>query len=473
MATITKSLFGYLTDIFSDKDNENGLIIIDTIMKACGFDDDEKETVNKKGLKEVSDIIKHKIIDGNLTSKKFLDQLFDLSQDGLDQLPIEYFALIVKSDTFNKEFSKNKKNEILKKIAGTVGINVDDVNSLKDVSPESVAYNSEHYRAIFQAYHEINDKRARYSGPNPKCIGKTRADIKNQLVDHNIKNKMQEMVDKAPGLKSNPNKVGDLMNLSAKHKGKLDKAADEVLNSFADTVYLSEAEALKGVTAFSATNGLNKKYEQYSFKTAKAVLAQYKLGAFARAAAELGTIQCFEKGNRATSTSAGTRLVTQSDIEKFSVVDPAKNDKPVNRLINASRNVVANFTKPQNLARLGFRTTITRAVTQGISHFSEAAFPWVGAAVGLAMTVGDTLIKIGKEKEKPVAARKTTADIWKEAAPDLARGAVVLGASAVGASFIAAPIATVASNFVKSLQVAHKEGLTAKHGFWKRVGKEM
>ncbi len=451
MAT-TKSLFGYLTDIFNDKDNENGLIIIDTIMKACGFDDDEKETVNKKGLKEVSDIINHKILAGDLTSKKFLDQLFALPQDDLDQLPIEYFALIVKSDTFNKDFSKDEKNKILGRIFHTIGL--DSVHNLDIAEPEKVAYNCDYYRDIYQAFYALN----KTSDAQEQALI--------SVVDTILDKKMQEMLDKAPDLAANSHHaLEDAMNLSAKHKGDLDKAADEVLNSFDDT-----KDFAKSVTGFLATNGLNKKYEQYSFKTAKAVLAQYKLGAWARAAAKLELRVVSREDGEKSSTDIS---IDEKDVEKFSVVDPAKNKKSINRLINAARNVVANFTKPQKLVRLGFRTTATQLVTKGIAHFTEAAIPWVGAAVGLVMTISETAIKAKQEKKKPVAARKTTADIWKEAAPDLARGVITVGGSAIGLGFISGPIATLASNFVKSLQVAHNEGLTAGHGFWKRVGKEM
>ncbi len=470
MAKKNNILLDYLKAIFKESEDERGLIIVDTVMKACGFDADEIKNVDKKGLKEVNGIIDKKIkASGGLTDEKLIEKLFTLSQDDLDQLPIEFYAQIVTSDAFkNKE--KDDKDKILKKIAKTVGIDVEDLESLNGISPERIAYNSEHYRAIFQAYHAVYN---------------TNEALKNQRVDDIIKDKMQEMVNKAPGLKSDPNKVGDLMNLSTKHKGDLDKAADEVLAAFSDgSVDLSKvvADIASGngavVADFAKGSGTTfkklakgKAFEE-SFKNAKAVFAQYELGAFARAAAALGTIQCFEKGNPATSTPAGTRLVTQSDIEKFSIVDPAKDRKPINRFINTAKNVIANFTKPQKLVRLGFRSTATFLVNKGITYFTEAAIPWVGAAVGLVMTISETAIKVKQEKKKPEAMRKTTADIWKEAAPDLARGVITVGGSAIGLGFFSGPIATLASNFVKGIQVAHKEGLTPRHGFFKRVFKE-
>jgi len=409
-----------LTKIFNRED-EQGFIISKTIMSASKFSPDDIETVNKQGLKNIPLFIEDKVKNEELNDVKFLSNLFALEQVDLSQLPISFYAEIVQSQAF-KNFGKDKQNDMFSKVFNAIG--VEDLTQLGQVEAEKVAYNHKEYKIIFQNFFKVNN-----------IYYQTQV---NQLLDNVIDQKLQEMVDKAPALKSDPDKQKAMTELPQRHNGNLQETTEEVLSLFEDTKDLKQKNLKKNLNALGVGNDF-----EHATTTAKAVLAQYKLGAFAEAAKAKG-------------------LITEQQAEKYSIVDQSKKDNSVNKYINTCKNVLANFAKPQNLAKIGFRQIATKAA----QHLTEGTIPGIGAAVGLAMKLAECGKKIFKDKQKP-------AEVFKEAIPDLVRGTVTLGASFSPLAPIAAmagPIGTVASIATKGIKAAYQEGITlGHHGFVKRV----
>ncbi len=409
------TLLSHISKIFGRED-EQGLIISKTIMSACNFNKTDFDIVNQQGLKNVPVIIKEKTQNEEFTDEKFLHNLFSLNEEELSQLPISLYSDIVESQSFNN-FGKDKQTAMFGKVFKAIG--VEYFMELEQADAERVAYNHAEYKTIFQAFFKLN-----------KNIYKTQAD---KLLDKIIDKKFQEMLDKAPELTNNPDKLKAMTELPQRHKGNLYEATEEVLSLFEDTKDLKQKNLKKNLNALGVGNDF-----EHSSTTAKAVLAQYKLGAFAEAAKAKG-------------------LITEQQAEKYSIVDQSKKDNSVNKYINTCKNVLANFAKPQNLAKIGFRQIATKAA----QHLTEGTIPGIGAAVGLAMK----LAEIFKDKQK-------SAEVFKEAIPDLVRGVVTLGVSFSPLAPIAGPIGTVASIATKGIKAAHQEGLTLGHGFMKRVFSE-
>lgn len=412
---------------YFNQGNENGLIMADTVMDACNFTQENKNSIEKHGLKIIPDFVDSMAFNG-FTDEQFISNLFNLEQKALDQLPINFYGEIVQSKAFT-HFSKDRQNEILGRIFITLGIDSpEQFAQFAQFDADNIAYNHKSYKTIFATFFALNKKDDQQE---LEC---------NQFINQIVDQKLQEVLDNAPAityqLQHKPNEtIQDLTQLSAKHKGNLEETTEDVLSNFNDTKYLDK-ETIKSL-------GLGKNFEQYSSTTAKAVLAQKKLGAYANAAEAKG-------------------LIKAEDVEKISVVDTAQNEQPVNQYVNACKNVIASFTKPQNLARLGFR----QVAISGISHLVGGAVPGIGASVGLAIKLAQCGKKIFKEKRK-------ASEVFKEATPDLVRNTVTLGVSFIPLVAIAAgPIGTVASIAMKGVQSAHQEGLKIGHGFMKRVGAE-
>jgi len=414
------ALLSKVQDIFKQAD-ENGLIISETVMLACGLSQDEIELVSQQGLKEVSNIIQQKIDQGALTDEQFLQKLFSLDLNDLQQLPISFLADIAKSKAL-KTFGKDEQEYIFSAIFKTLGI--DDVQDIANMEAEKVAYNHQNYKDIFKAYVGVNIEFAQQR--------------KDDEANYLIENKLQEMLDKAPVLTNNAKQLKNFTPYKGVNgqNSNLEENTEAVLALFEDSKEITKDK----INAL----GLDQGFDQYFSNTAaRAGLAQYKLGAYAEAAKAKGLI----KKNQST--------------ENFSVVDPAEKNSPVNKYVNTIKNVAANFVKPQNVAKMGFRTV----ATQAIQHFTEGAIPGIGAAVGLAMKLGECAKKIHYDKQKP-------SEVFKAALPDLARGVITVGASFTPIAPVAGLIGSVASVAVKGIQAAHEEGLTFGHGFMTRIAKE-
>ena len=182
-------------------------------------------------------------------------------------MPISFYADLVSSQSF-KTFNKDRQNEIFGRVFRTIG--VESFEQLEQLEPEKVAYNHEALKTIFGTYFAVNKK----NNEQEKAA--------TELLNTTISNKLQAMVDLAPALSEDPEKRATMTTLSARHKGDLSAASEEVLGLFADTKPLTKAN----LTAM----GLNQNFEQHSVTTAKAVLAQYKLSAYAEAAKALGIV---------------------------------------------------------------------------------------------------------------------------------------------------------------------------------------
>ena len=396
------------------KQDETGVIMADTVLLACGCTPADIETFANHGIKEVPAVLEQRVKFDDLSDETLISNLFKLEQDDLDQLPISFFGEIAKSEAL-KNLSHDSQTTVFNKIFHTIGI--ESLQDLQNTEAEKVAYNHKEYKAIFDAFFSFNYKE--------------QAKEVTQYFDQIVDQKLDEVLDKAPELTNNPKKRNEITQLNEKHNGNLMEASEEALSLFEDTKELKK-ENLQGL-------GLDKNFEQYSVNTAKAALAQYKLGAYAEAAKAKG-------------------LINEATAEKYSVVNPAEKDNPVNKFVNATKNTMANFAKPQNLAKIGFRTVATKA----LQHVTEGAVPGIGAAVGLAMKLGECGKKIFKDKRK-------ASEVFKEAAPDLVRGVVTVGTSFTPLAAIAGPIGTVASIATRGIQGAHQEGLKVGKGFFKRV----
>ncbi|MBO4726444.1 MAG: hypothetical protein J5598_02480, partial [Clostridia bacterium] len=285
--------------------------------------------------------------------------------------------------------------------------------------------NNQHYKDILAVYFSVTEEHI--AGFNQAL---------NQAYQETIDGKLQEMIDKAPALTKDPRLLRDFAPYK-NHYGNLAENTEEVLALFEDTKEITKDK----INAL----GLDRNFTQYFSNTAaRASLAQKKLDALAAAFKAKGLID----KNQST--------------ENFSVVDPAEKHSPVNKYVNAVKNVLVNYAKPQNLAKLGFIQIGTKAV----QHFVEGAIPGIGAALGLAWKLGECAKKIHKDKQK-------ASDVFKQALPDLTRGVVTVGASFIPVvGVVAGTIGSVASVAMKGIQAAHEEGLTFGHGFMKRIGQE-
>ena len=421
MGDILKSI----AKIYSKAD-ETGVIMSDTVLLACGCTSADIKTFANHGIKEVPAVLEQRVKIDGFSDENLVTNLFKLEQEDLNQLPISFYADIAKSQTL-KNFSRESQLTIFGKIFRTIGI--ENFEQLRQVDAEKVACNHKEYKAIFESFF---------------ALGKAeQAEKAGQRLNLIIHDKLEEMVQKAPELNNNPEKLAELTNLSEKHNGNLMEASEEVLGLFEDTKELKK----ENIQAL----GLDANFEQYSVNTAKAVLAQNKINAYLSA----------KKALKGYELSADAEYEnTQVIPEEISLVGKEK-DNPVNKFVNAAANTMANFAKPQNLAKIGFRTVATKA----LQHATEGAIPGIGAAVGLAMKLAECGKKIFKDKHK-------ASEVLKEAAPDLVRGAVTVGTSFTPLAAIAGPIGTVASIATRGIQGAHQEGLKLGHGFLKRVFSE-
>lgn len=406
-------LINSIAEIYKKQD-ETGVIMADTVLLACGCTPADIETFANHGIKEVPAVLEQRVKFDDLSDETLISNLFKLEQDDLDQLPISFLGEIAKSEAL-KNLSHDSQTTVFNKIFHTIGI--ESLQDLQNTEAEKVAYNHKEYKAIFDAFFSFNYKE--------------QAKEVTQYFDQIVDQKLNEVLENAPELTNNPEKRNGFTQLNEKHNGNLMEASEEALSLFEDTKELKK-ENLQGL-------GLDKNFEQYSVNTAKAALAQYKLGAYAEAAKAKG-------------------LINEATAEKYSVVNPAEKENPVNKFVNATKNTMANFAKPQNLAKIGFRTVATKA----LQHVTEGAVPGIGAAVGLAMKLGECGKKIFKDKRK-------ASEVFKEAAPDLVRGVVTVGTSFTPLAAIAGPIGTVASVVTRGIQGAHQEGLKVGKGFFKRI----
>ncbi len=318
-----------------------------------------------------------------------------------------------------------------------------DLNQLDQIDPDKVAYNHEAYSVILKQLTSLQTK-------NPAEVKES-----GREVDRFIGEKLQAVLDNAPELTNNPEKR-DGLNLAEKYNGDINAAAEEALSYFEDTKDLKKID-IKAL-------GLSKNFEKYSVTTAKAVLAEYKLDAYRRAA-------------------VAKNVIKEDDAKKYTILLPEKKqkkiNKPVNQFINTCKNALANFAKPQNLAKLGFRQVATKGLQRLVEHSAHLiedaspsalageAFPipCIGGIVGFAMKFGECCKKILKDKQKKQ-------DVFRQAAPELARGLVNIVASLSPVAVAAGPIAAVASVAVKGIQKAHEEGFKIGKGFFKRALKE-
>ena len=253
MARTTKKngLLNKVQDIFKQAD-ENGIIISETIMLACGLSEEEVESISRKGLKEVPNIIQQKIDNGELTDEQFLKKLFSLELHDLEQLPISFYAEVVKSKAL-KTFGKDEQEYIFSAIFKTLGI--DDVKDIANMEAEKVAYNHQYYKDIVKAYVEIN----------PEFAQQRKDDEAFYLID----NKLQEMLDKAPVLTNNPKQLKNFAPYKGVngHNGNLEENTEAVLALFEDSKEITKDK----INAL----GLDKNSQYFSNTAARAGLSLY------------------------------------------------------------------------------------------------------------------------------------------------------------------------------------------------------
>ena len=407
-----------------EKADETGLYMADTIMLALGFASSEVALVGQHGVQDVAGLIGEKVKYEDLNDAQLINGLFNLEQEYLDQMPISFYADLVKCPAFSYA-DKDKQNQIFGKILKTIGI--ESFDNLDKIEPDKVAYNHKAIKDIFGAYFAINAKDKNQEGEL------------NQFLNSTINEKLQQVLDNAPELNADPEKRNNLLNLVDKHKGDYYQAADEVLGMFNDT------KALQDEQLNSVALGSSGEY-YHPVSNAKTVLAEYKLGAYAEAGKALG-------------------IINEKNAENITLINPKDKDKHEAQFITMAKNTMANFAKPQNIAKIATRTIATQAITRGISHLVGGAVPGVGAAVCLAMKLGECGKRIFKDKENPK-------EVFAQSAADLARGAITVGLSFTPVMPIAGPIAAVAATAIRGVQAAHKEGLKVGKGFFKRVVKE-
>lgn len=412
-------------------DNVQAVITSQTILLACGFTPGMVKALANHGYQQLPALIDQEVDAGRLDDTSFINKLFTLGQDDLDQLPISLYADLVQSEAF-QALGPDAQNAIFSKIFTT--LKIEGFTSLDKIPAERVAYNHASYQAILHAFFALNKQSDQELQENDQQV--------TQIID----TKLQAMLDKAPDLDKQMLAL-KAAPAPAKEPTEIVAAAETVLATFTDTQGISQAN-LQDL-------GLGKTFNQAA-PNAKVVLAEYKLGAYAAAAQAKGLLSKADATRDYTLVPAETAVAAKDPAEKA-----APQPSAVAQFVKAGKDALANFAKPQNLAKLGFRQVATKAV----AHFVEGVIPNVGAAVGLAMKLGECGRKILKEK-------KSAKEVFQTAAPDLVRGVVTLGASFTPIAPLAGPLGTVASVAAKGIQAARAEGLKMGPAFLKRVAQE-
>ncbi|MDR1917844.1 MAG: hypothetical protein LBQ05_02545, partial [Christensenellaceae bacterium] len=432
----------YLASEFSKEDDESSLnnnAMIDSLIKAVGFSENEIKHINEKGLKTMPGRLATAVQYGKINDGTFVDRLFALEQGELDQFPIGFWQNIVKSEAFRGK-QLPAQQAYMARIFGSLNMKGQGLEALQNIDPDTVAINHDAYKELFSRYIELN------------AGSKEQADKLKADLDGILSGKIKAVINNVPEINKDQNLKYNFPPVKIDGGLGIDESK-KILNYFNDTKLLNESIAEQ-----------RKEHPNLSPEELYIALAERKMRALGSA--------LFQDGKISEQTKNNYHAMTD---------DYAKNT-PRGRLataiVNGSKNYGQNVSKVKKLAATTvIRQGLTLGGQQVWGNFFKGAMPGMGGMVSAVMTLGEVAMKLKKAKEAGILTPEMKKQIWLEAAPRLASAAVsiTLGILIQPPSplsrMISGPLAAIASTITKgvisAVQNHNKEGIK---GVLKEVG---